>query len=129
MTLAHSAPTTAAFSDFMKRLQEPRTPYISPTRLSEEMGMSVSKFSSSLGLHRNTLRNVDSEKVQERLREILRVLSAATPIAGEVSTAIYWYLNEPIADYGHKTAHTLVGEGQSEAVLAYLMDLSNGANG
>jgi uncharacterized protein (DUF2384 family) len=128
--IADAAPRgLAGFSEFMRGLQEPRTPFISPARLSEQMGMSLSSLSSSLGLHRNTLRNTSSEAVQGRLREVLRVLSAASEVTGDVDRAIFWYLNEPIADYGHKTAHRLVAEGQAEAVVAYLSDLENGATG
>jgi len=43
--------------------------------------------------------------------------------------AIYWFRNEPIADYRHKTAAELVAEGRLDAVMAYLEELRNGARG
>ena len=48
---------------------------------------------------------------------------------GDVDKAIYWYRNEPIADYGHRTAAELVANGQVGAVLAFIRDLENGARG
>ncbi|WP_425294896.1 hypothetical protein [Neomesorhizobium albiziae] len=42
------------------------------------------------------------------------------------SRATYWYRNDAITDYGHRTAAELVAEGQVEA-LAYIRDLENAA--
>jgi hypothetical protein len=39
------------------------------------------------------------------------VISAATELTGNVDKAIYWYRNEPITDYGHRTAAELVADG------------------
>jgi hypothetical protein len=50
-------------------------------------------------------------------------------LTGDISKAIYWYRNEPIAEYGHRTAAELVADGHFEAVLSYLRDLENGARG
>lgn len=57
------------------------------------------------------------------------LISAATELTGDVGKAIYWYRNEPIAGYGHRTAAKLVADGQVEAVLAFMRDLENGARG
>ncbi|RRH89353.1 hypothetical protein EH240_34250 [Mesorhizobium tamadayense] len=55
--------------------------------------------------------------------------SIVEAIAAICDEAIYWYRNEPIADYGHPTAAELVADGQVEAVLAFIRDLENGARG
>jgi hypothetical protein len=80
-------------------------------------------------VHRNTLRNPSSERLQGRLREMVKVITAAATLSGDIDKAIYWFRNEPIADYDHKTAAELVAQGHTEAVLAYLCDLENGARG
>ncbi|MDN5925492.1 MAG: hypothetical protein L0I29_00260 [Hyphomicrobiales bacterium] len=116
-------------SGFVDSLQEPRTPYISPKRLSQALGVKVANLAQLTGVHRNTLRNPASERLQGRLREMVKVISAATELTGDVDKAIYWYRNEPIADYGHRTAAELVADGQVEAVLAFVRDLENGARG
>ena len=77
----------------------------------------------------NTLRNPSSERLQGRMREMVKEISAATELTGAVDKAIYWYRNEPIADYGHHTAAELVADGQVGAVLAFIRDLENGARG
>jgi hypothetical protein len=120
---------SAAVSGFVESLQEPRTPYISPKRFSEALGVQVASLAILAGVHRNTLRNPASERLQDKLREMVKVISAAATIAGDVTKAIYWYRNEPIADYDHKTAAELVAEGHIDAVMAHLADLENGASG
>jgi hypothetical protein len=63
------------------------------------------------------------------MREMVKVISAATELTGDIDKAIYWYRNEPITDYGHRAAAELVADGHAEAVLAYIRDLENGAHG
>jgi hypothetical protein len=116
-------------SGFVDSLQEPRTPYISPNRLSKALGVPVTGLAELTGVHRNTLRNPSSERLQGRMREMIKVISAAAELTGALDKAIYWYRNEPIPDYDHKTAAELVAEGHVEAVLAYIRDLGNGARG
>ena len=119
----------AMVSGFVDSLQEPRTPYISPQRLSKALGVKVASLADLTGVHRNTLRNPSSERLQGRMREMVKVITAATELTGDIDKAIYWYRNEPIADYSHRTAAELVAEGHAEAVLAFLRDLENGARG
>lgn len=126
------APTRAQatiVSGFVQSLQEPRTPYISPKRFSKALGVQVTNLAELTGVHRNTLRNPSSERLQGRLREMVRVIAAAATLIGDVDKAIFWFRNEPIGDYGHKTAAELVVAGHTEAVLSYLRDLENGARG
>jgi hypothetical protein len=60
---------------------------------------------------------------------MIKVISAAAELTGDVTKAIFWFRNAPIADYQHKSAAELVAEGNAEAVLVYLRDVENGANG
>ncbi|WP_027062329.1 hypothetical protein [Mesorhizobium loti] len=126
MTQAQLA-QSRAISGFVGSLQEPRTPYISPKRLSQALGVKVANLAKLSGVHRNTLRNPSSERLQGRMREMVKVISAVTELAGDVDKAIYWYRNEPIADHGHRTAAELVADGQVEAVLAFIRGLENEA--
>lgn len=128
MTHAQLAQSTV-ISGFVDRLREPRTPYISPKRLSQALGVKVANLAQLTGVHRNTLRNPSSERLQDRMREIVKVISAATELTGDIDMAIYWYRNEPIADYGHRPAAELVADGQVEAVLGVIRDLEHGARG
>ena len=126
-TLAEQA--NVVVSKFVDSLQEPRTPYISPARFSEVLGVKVMALAELTGVHRNTLRNPSSERLQLKMREMIKVISAAAELTGDIQKAIYWYRNEPIADYDHRTAAELVADGHADAVLAYIRDLENGARG
>jgi hypothetical protein len=129
MAQAQAAHSHAVVSGFVENLQEPRTPYISPSGLSKKLGVKVANLAELTGVHRNTPHNPSSERLQGRMREMIKATSAATESTGDLAKAIYWYRNEPIADYGHRTAAELVADGEIEAVLAYIRDLENGARG
>lgn len=117
-------------SGVMARLQEPRTPHISPDKVAELLGVQLNQLAEWTGVHRNTLRtNPGAAKLQNRLRDVVKVITAAADVAGDIGKASYWFINEPIADYRHKTAAELVAEGHVDAVLTYLADLANGAAG
>jgi Protein of unknown function (DUF2384) len=117
-------------SRFMDELQEPRTPYISSERFAKRLGLNKMALAKLVGVHRNTLRtNPGSEVLQARLREMTRVILAASELTRSLDKAVYWFVNEPIRDYRGRTAAELVGEGKAAAVLAYLDDLQNGAAG
>lgn len=119
-----------AVSGFMDSIQEPRTPFISPVRFAKVAGVSIQGLASLAGVHRNTVsQHPDSARLQDRLRDMVKAIAAAVAVCGDLDKAIYWFRNEPIADYRHRTPAELVAEGQLEAVLAYLEDLRNGASG
>jgi hypothetical protein len=61
--------------------------------------------------------------------ETVKAIAAAAELTGDVGEAIYWYCNEPIADYGHRTAAELVGDAQVEAALTLFGILTNGPRG
>jgi hypothetical protein len=63
------------------------------------------------------------------MRDAIKIITSAAELTGDIDKALYWFRNEPIADYRGKTAAELVAEGHTEAVLAYLDGLKNGATG
>ncbi len=126
-TTEHRA--AAQISGFVESLREPKTPYVSLERFSDALGVKRSSMAGITGVHRNTPRNPASDRLQSRLREMIPVITTTAALTGDVNKALYWFRNEPIADYDHKTAAQLVAEGRADAVLAYLRDLGNGAKG
>jgi hypothetical protein len=122
--------TTRVVSRFMNSIQEPRKAFISPLRFAKAAGVSVQALAALAGVHRNTVsQHPDSSRLQERLRDMVKAIVAAVGVTGDLDKAIYWFRNEPIADYRHQTAAELVAVGRLDAVLAYLEDLRNGASG
>ncbi|MFS0851398.1 hypothetical protein AB3M93_18310 [Novosphingobium panipatense] len=120
---------TTDLATFVESLREPGTSFISPKRLSEALGVEMTDLAIIAGIDGEALGNSGSERLQIRLCEMVRVISAAATLTGDVSKAICWYRNEPIAGYDHKTAAELVAAGHAGAVMAHLHDLENGANG
>jgi transcriptional regulator with XRE-family HTH domain len=117
-------------SGFLDSIQEPRTPFISPRRFAGRAGLRMETLARLAGVHRNTVsQNPGSEPLQRTLRGLVKAIAAATALTGDVDRAIYWLVNEPIADYRHQTAAELIAGGHLEAVLAYIEDLAGGATG
>ena len=116
-------------SGFVASLQEPRTPHISPRRVAEALGIQLSRLAEIAGVHRNTLSNPASERLQDRLRDMVRVIMAASELTGDIEQAIYWFRNEPIVTLKRQTAAELVAGGHADAVMLHLSELVDGANG
>ena len=120
---------TRLSSGFVASLQEPRTPYISPKRVAQALGVQLSRLAEIAGVHRNTLANPASERLQDRLRDMVRVIMAAGELTGDLDRAIYWFRNEPIVTLKRQTAAELVAGGHADAVMTHLSELVDGANG
>jgi hypothetical protein len=117
-------------SEVMASLQEARTPYISPAKVADMLGVPLSRLADDAGVHRNTLRtHPGAAKLQDHLRDVVKVITAASELSGDTGKAVYWFNNEPIADYRHKTPAELVAQGRVAAVLTFIDDLTNGAAG
>lgn len=94
---------------------------ISPRRYSRALRLELQDLASQAHVHRSTTSHApDSETIQRFLRETLRVLRAATDVAGDVERAIFWFKNEPLREFDYKTAQTLVSEGRADAAIKYL---------
>jgi hypothetical protein len=59
--------------------------------LSKALGVPVAGLAALTGVHRNTLRNPASERLQGRMREMVKVISSAAELTGSLDKAIYWY--------------------------------------
>jgi hypothetical protein len=117
------------FMDFL-RDEAASTPILSPKRFSQILNIDLPTLAGQAHVHRNTInRAPESESVQRFLREVVRVLRAATDINKDVALAIFWYRNEPLPSFAYKTAEQLVVEGRSEDVLRYVTSLEAAAAG
>jgi hypothetical protein len=119
-----------SFQHFVEFLREPDAPVLSPKRFSEALHIDLQTLADQAHVHRNTItRAPRSRGVQDFLREALRVIKAATDLAGDVNRALFWYRNEPLSVFGYKSAERLVSEGRAEDVLRYIASLEAGAAG
>jgi uncharacterized protein (DUF2384 family) len=103
------------------RYGESGSRYLSPQRLSEQLGVTQAELARLAGVARNTLTAKSAtRKVDAALSPIVRILTLAAEMAGDESRAVIWFKHQPIPGWAGKTAYDLVAEGKADQVLAYL---------
>lgn len=117
------------FFDFLQA-SDAGSSAISPERFALVTNVDLQTLARNAHVHRNTIaRAPASEGIQHYLRESLRVIRAATDIAGNVERALYWFKNNPLPVFDYKTAETLVSEGRADALIKYMQSLQAGFSG
>jgi hypothetical protein len=119
------------FSQFLTSLKvEGSRTVLSPERLAKALELPLQRLASLARVHRNTVAMAPSSpKLQDAISDVVRVLSAAYALTGNVDRALFWFRNEPIPDFDHLTAMQLVERGKVQAVIDYLESISAGASG
>lgn len=113
-----------------EQFREPNTPFLSPARVGELFGFKVQELAERARVHRNTpTARPHTPQLQNYLRDLIRVLAAATELTNDSKRAAFLVRNEPLKAFGFKTADTLIHEGRTDAVIAYLGSLAGGAAG
>lgn len=113
-----------------ERFREPNTPFLSPGKVGELFGLRVQELAERAHVHRNTpTARPHAAQLQKYLQDMIRVLAVATAMTGDEGRAVFLLRNEPLKAFEYKTAETLVQEGRTDAVVAYLESLAGGAAG
>jgi hypothetical protein len=92
--------------------------------------LTKASLAQSLGFAEETLQRfsrVSAQKTQQRLREMLEILTRVEPWAGGTPQAVGWYRGQGIPALGDQTAEALVKNDQAAVVRAYLDGLASGA--
>jgi len=119
--------STVMFERFLNELHEPGSVNLSPSRLAEKMAVQIQDLAVSAGVHRNTIRtHPESPRLQGFLRDVVRVMSAASVSQPDAASAAFWVKNTPIPSFRHKTAYQLVAEGRTDDVVSYLESIQSG---
>lgn len=119
------------FPSFLASLKAPNSrTALSPERLADELEVPMQKIASLAHVHRNTVSfSPSSPKLQEAMVDVVRVLSAAHALTGDIDRALFWFRNQPIADFAHLTPMQLVEQGKVQAVIDYIESISAGPAG
>lgn len=118
---------SALFVDVLESTREPGTSRFSASGVADILDLQQQDLATLAGVHRNTLRNhPESPRLQSALRDLIRVLSAATAVQADPQRAVFLIKNEPIAAFRHKTLLQLVQEGRTDDAVAYLESISAG---
>lgn len=135
MTLSElsSVPPPRAFGQLLEMLREPSAtaPIVSPRRFSIAFSMDLQSLAEVSRVHLNTItRDPESNRLQAYMRDALRVICAATDVAGgDVQRALFWYRNAPIDIFSYTTAEQLVSDGRANDVVRYVVSMKAGAAG
>ena len=94
-----------------------------------EFGMTKAALAQSLGFAEETLQRfsrVTAPKTQQRLRDMIEILTRVAPWAGGMPQALGWYRGQSIPALGDQTAEALVKNDQAALVRAYLDGVAAG---
>lgn len=95
-----------------------------------EFSLTKAALAQSLGFREETLQRlsrVSAQKTQQRLREMLEILTRVEPWAGGMAQALGWYRGQGIPALGDQTAEALVKNDQAGVVRSYLDGIATGA--
>ena len=95
-----------------------------------EFNVTKAALAQSLGFAEETLQRAaraSAQKTQQRLREMLEILTRVAPWAGGMPQAMGWYRGQGIPALGDQTAEALVKNDQASVVRAYLDAIATGA--
>jgi hypothetical protein len=122
---------TLDFANFLSTLKEENSrTALSPERLANALELPIQKLASLARVHRNTVSlTPTSPKLQDAMVDVVRVLSAAHALTGDIDRALFWFRNQPIPDFDHFTPMQLVEQGKVQAVIDYLESIGAGAAG
>jgi hypothetical protein len=98
-------------------------------RVADTFGMSKTQLAQTVGLGREALyksTRQSAAKTQNRVREMLEIVSRISRWAGGKEQAMAWYRAEPIPAFGGRTAEALVKTGKASAVRDYLDHIAVG---
>lgn len=103
------------------------TPFLSPRRVADLLGVTLTELAALIGVARNTLAaRGGARKVDAALSPVVRVLAMAAEMAGSQERAAIWFKHQPLPGWAGKTAYDLVREGKADKVLAYLEAVRSG---
>ena len=121
---------TLDFQTFAEELRAPGQALIAADRFAAAMQLRQQELAQLAHVHRTTVSEAPANaKLQQFMRDSLRVLSATMEVAGDRGRAIFWYRNTPIPEFEHRTAEQLVSAGKTDAVVSYLMSVAAGSTG
>lgn len=118
----------AVIDQMLREVRDDQNPTISPRKFARLLHIDLTDLASITGVHRNTMNaNPGSSRVQDRLRDLLRVAGEASDALGlSKDDALYWMQNRPLRSFGSKTPLELVREGKTESVLYYIRSIESG---
>jgi hypothetical protein len=104
--------------------------HVDVDKVAAEFNLTKASLAQALGFAEETLQRsarASAQKTQQRLREMLEILTRVAPWAGGMPQAMGWYRGQGIPALGDQTAEALVKSDQAAVVRAYLDGIATGA--
>lgn len=95
----------------------------SPVLVANALRTTRSEIAGTLGLGKDAFSRksrIRARKTQVRLRQMLEILNRVEAATGSALAAYAWFRGEPLPGFGGATADSLVRQGKSDHVHAYL---------
>ncbi|MGO4408404.1 hypothetical protein AB4Z10_29680 [Bosea sp. RAF48] len=116
-----------ALPDVLESVHQPGTSDLSAPGVAGLFGLQLQDLAAIAAVHRNTIRtHPNTPKLQAVLRDLMRVLSAASTVQPNQDRALFLIKNAPIPAFRHKTILQLVAEGRTNDAIDYLESVSSG---
>lgn len=116
-----------ALPEVLETVHQPGTSDLSATGVAELFGLQLQDLAALASVHRNTIRtHPNTPRLQAVLRDLMRVLSAASVVQPDRDRALFLIKNAPIPAFRHKTILQLVSEGRTDDAVDYLDSVSAG---
>lgn len=116
-----------ALPDVLETVHQPGTSDLSAVGVADLFGLQLQDLAAIASVHRNTVRtHPNSPKLQAALRDLMRILSAASAVQPDTDRALFLIKNAPIPAFRHKTILQLVTEGRTEDAIDYLESVRSG---
>ncbi len=115
------------FDEVLDSVREPGSVNLSPDLIANRLQLPLQDLAAMARVHRNTVRlHPESPRMQLFLRDVMRVLSAASQMQPDTERAWFLIKNAPIPEFGHRTLLTVIAEGRTDAAVTYLDSVSSG---
>lgn len=116
-----------ALPEVLETVHQPGTSDLSATGVAKLFGLQLQDLAALASVHRNTIRtHPNTPRLQAVLRDLMRVLSAASVVQPDRDRALFLIKNAPIPAFRHKTILQLVAEGRTDDAVDYLDSISAG---
>ena len=115
-------------SNFTQKLIDD-TGFVNPKLVAEAFHTTQKEVAQLSGLSIDAvskLQRARSKTSQKRLHDLVLIINRVIPWAGSQFQAYAWYRSEPLPSFGDLTAETLVKQGHSDKVMAYLDRIAEG---
>lgn len=114
--------TESEFEHFFTSLHEPGTPHISPGRVISLLGIRADGLASVVNpTGKVVARNkTPKARMQRCLRDLLRIFSAASANHNNAERLVYWFMNNPLPQFHHRTAFEIYSANRTEELLPLL---------